>query len=281
MDSAPLLAVLQDAARAVTGGDWPVMAALQSVIDAAEVRTASGWPLRLVPPVPALAEPYELRLYQRGELEFRERNWHDLFNVLVWLTFPRAKAALNARHHAELAKPSATASRVRGPVRDALTLFDESGVIVLSADQELLDMIRGFRWKTLFCAHRGAVIGDMLFVPFGHALCEKALAPYRGMTGRALLMAVGREEIDRAPTERLRHIDGAVAAWIADAQALRSPAALAPLPVLGVPGWCADNRWPAYYDDPDHFRSGRRRGPVERHGGAPETVVKTQAGSGR
>jgi len=31
-----------------------------------------------------------------------------------------------------------------------------------------------------------------------------------------------------------------------------------PLPVLGVPGWWAENEGPSFYDDPQVFRSGRR-----------------------
>ncbi|MBN3821090.1 DUF3025 domain-containing protein, partial [Paraburkholderia sp. Se-20369] len=37
---------------------------------------------------------------------------------------------------------------------------------------------------------------------------------------------------------------------------------LSPLPVLGVPGWCAENAEPAFYDDPAVFRSGRRARPL-------------------
>ena len=36
------------------------------------------------------------RVLPRGEVETRPDNWHDWFNGLVWLTFPRAKAALSA-----------------------------------------------------------------------------------------------------------------------------------------------------------------------------------------
>ena len=39
---------------------------------------------------------------------------------------------------------------------------------------------------------------------------------------------------------------------------LQSTRALAPLPVLGIPGWVADNEDPRYYDDTSHFRPGRR-----------------------
>lgn len=253
-EQSPLLAVLRTAARQLAGDDWPALPRLQEIITSAGVSTASGLPLRLASPPAGAGAPYEQRLYVHGELEFRERNWHDLFNVLVWLTFPLAKAALNARHHAAL--PAGKAGG-RGPVRDALTLFDESGVIVLSADAELLSMIRQFRWKPLFWERRTEVIAGMGFLPFGHALCEKALAPYKGITGRGLLFEVAPDFFKLPAAERLATIDRRLALQIADPQALQHTHELAPLPVLGVPGWCADNERPAYYDDRDYFRPGR------------------------
>ena len=33
---------------------------------------------------------------------------------------------------------------------------------------------------------------------------------------------------------------------------------LAVVPILGIPGWCADNESEDYYDDTDYFRPGRR-----------------------
>lgn len=249
------LKTLRAASRQIAGGDWPALSRLQEIITRAGIRTASGLPLQLTPPTAAVAgESYEQRLYARGELEFREHNWHDLFNVLVWLTFPRAKAALNERHHAAL---PAGRDGGRGSVRDALTLFDESGVIVVSADAELLKMIRGFRWKPLFWERRAAVLAGMDFLLFGHALCEKALAPYKGITGRGLLLEVDRDFLALPPVERLAQIDSRVALWISSPQALRHTHELAPLPVLGIPGWCADNEQSAYYEDRDHFRPGR------------------------
>jgi len=256
-EQSPPLKTLRAASRQIAGGDWPTLSRLQEVITRAGIRTASGLPLQLVAPA-ADGESYEQRLYTRGELEFREHNWHDLFNVLVWLTFPQAKAALNARHHATL--PAGKAGG-RGPVRDALTLFDESGVIVISADAELLHMIREFRWKPLFWERRAAVLADMDFLLFGHALCEKALTPYKGVTGRGLLLEVDRDFLALPPAERLPQIDSRVALWITDPQALRHTHELAPLPVLGIPGWCADNEQAAYYEDRDHFRPGRLRRP--------------------
>ena len=82
----------------VRRGGWPAIGELQRLLDAGDlpVRNAAGLPVRLVPPARrtgAREDRYEARVFLRGELEVRERNWHDLFNVLVWRVFPLAKAA--------------------------------------------------------------------------------------------------------------------------------------------------------------------------------------------
>lgn len=253
-ERSPLFAALNPVTAALGGDRWPDRTALQSHVDHAGLSTATGRPLRLVSPGGDM--PYEIRLFAHGELECREHNWHDLFNVLAWLAFPRAKAALNARHHA--AWSSAPAGG-RGSVRDALTLFDESGLVVLSSEAGLLQLIREFQWKPLFWARRDAVLSRMLFLPFGHALCEKALAPYRGMTGHALLVEVDDALLRLPAAERLRAVDTLLCEHITDTGALASTQALSPLPVLGVPGWCGDNEEPSYYDDKRQFRPGRSR----------------------
>ncbi|MDH5343039.1 MAG: DUF3025 domain-containing protein [Betaproteobacteria bacterium] len=253
-DRSPLLSSLSNVAPQLAGADWPDSNLLQQLLRDADVRTVSALPLQLVP-VSAGSEPYELRLYRRGELEFRERNWHDLFNVLSWLRFPRAKAALNARHHAELLNTPVPGRR--GPVRDALTLFDEDGVVVIAADGTLLGMIRDFQWKPLFWGRRADVIKGMRFLPFGHALCEKALNPYRGMTARGVLLEVDQAFFDLAPVAQLNDVDCALARRIADVAVLQGTRDLAPLPVLGVPGWHPGNECAGYYDDRDYFRPGR------------------------
>jgi Protein of unknown function (DUF3025) len=245
-------------ADALRGPDWPSRAAVQSVIAAARVRTASG--LNLVLAAPGVGggvpEGYEARIHARGEMAFRTGNWHDLFNALAWLAFPRAKAALNARHAVEIA---AGADSARGPVRDALTLFDESGVAVVSADEELLGMVRGFRWKELFWHNRKRAAAEMRFVVFGHALHEKALAPYIGLTGHALLLRLPPGPAGEAMPALAGRVDAALEARIADVSAFGSTGNLAPLPLLGVPGWWPGNEAGEFYDDARYFRTGRGR----------------------
>ena len=251
-----MFAPLRAAATGWCGERWPQIAELQRMLDHAGVRTASGLALRVLPPgLSPRGSNYERCVYERGELETREDNWHDLFNVLMWLAFPRAKAALNARHCASVV---AGTNGGRGPVRDTLTLFDESGVIAVSADGELLRLIERFEWHALFWMHRHEVIRDMRFIVFGHALYEKGLAAYKGMTGRGLLFSVPPAWLVLSVAEQLGALDAWLAERIADPRMLLSTAALAPIPVQGVPGWCAENNDAAFYADMRVFRPRRR-----------------------
>ncbi len=91
----------------------------------------------------------------------RAHDWHDLLNALVWLTFPKTKAVLNARHYHALMEERASGNTRRGAVRDVNTLFDESGVIVVYADNELAALLRNFQWKELFWQRREQVRAGM------------------------------------------------------------------------------------------------------------------------
>jgi len=202
--------------------------------------------------------PYESRVFETGEVPTRESNWHDLFNALAWLAFPRTKATLNRCHHDEIRKRRGEA--LRGTARDVLTLFDEGGVLVACADPFLAGLLRGFRWKELFWERRSEVVKRMRFHVFGHAILENALALFRGVTAKALIIDVSQDAIAQ-PTEALDTVlDARAAEYFASPDALASTRTLAPLPVLGIPGWTPENEFPAYYDDVEQFRPGRRRG---------------------
>lgn len=245
--------------------DWPARPALQNLLerDGNPVMTCSGLPLRLVPSggrMRSFEERYEARIHLRGEMVFRERNWHDFLNVLAWLTFPRAKAALNTRHYAALRAQDAAGAANRGPAQDALTLFDEGGVIVASYDDELLGLLRGWRWKELFWSNRTRLLqGRMCFCLFGHALYEKALRPFIGITGRGILLKTEPGLLAKPAGEQLAALDSQVAEYISESGNLTTPRDLAVVPVLGVPGWCPGNEQESYYDNTDYFRPGRSR----------------------
>ena len=189
----------------------------------------------------------------------RAHNRHDLLNALVWLTFPKSKSILNARHYHALIEEQASGNARRGAVRDVNTLLDESGVIVAYADNELAGLLRNFEWKELFWQRREQVRTWMGFHLFGHGLYEKALQPYVGMTGQGLLIKVEQEFFSWPPTQQLTHLDSLLADYLAAPEHCRNTRDLSPVPLLGVPGWAADNDCAAYYDNADYFRSGRRR----------------------
>jgi DUF3025 family protein len=255
----PMFAPFAPYGAALAGfSEWPPLGALQELMTERQVTNSSGEPLRLVP-ADLPAGPYEERIYACGELAVRERNWHDFFNVLAWLSYPRAKAGLNERHfHAAQRERASNALRgTRGRVRDALTTFDESGAIVTSVDAALLDEVSAFRWKTLFWQKRRRVREAMRFFVFGHALHEKALDPYVGLTAHACLFLVDRAFNGLSLEGQIERIDVLLAQRLHDAREFTTPQALAPLPLLGVPGWWPGNEAEAFYDDAHYFRAGR------------------------
>ena len=223
--------------------------------------SGGGAPIRFVPPAAASAQ-YEVHVFETGKVQTRADNWHDLFNALVWLTFPKTKATLN-RHHCEQIR-ARRGERSRGTARDVLTLFDEGGIVVAAADAELSDLLREFRWKELFWKRRAQVLRSMRFYVFGHAIYEKALEPYKGVTAKALIVDASPELLE-APLERqLAELDARAADYFSGREALASTRSLSPLPILGIPGWDPANAREEYYDDSAQFRPGRSNEPALR-----------------
>ena len=263
MLQSPLFAPLHPLLASLEGDGFPSMDECNARLAAIQpsITVQRGLPLRFVAQEYgklALEAQYEPRCYLKGEVPTREHNWHDLLNALVWLTFPKAKAAINARHYQALMGAIDNTSSQRGAVRDMNTLFDESGVIVVCADAELEALLRDFRWKELFWQRRAQVQAGMGFYLFGHGLYEKALHPYIGLTGQGLVLAVEQAFFTWSLQQQLAHLDGLVADYLNAPEHCRSTRELNPVPLLGVPGWAADNNSATYYDNASYFRPGRR-----------------------
>jgi hypothetical protein len=231
----------------------PDLAALDGLNATAFAQTRRGLPLRFVPPQDDDLG-YEARIWARGEVETRPDNWHDFFNALVWLTFPQSKATLNHRHIQE----GAGRQVVRGRGRDAMTHFDECGVVVLSADASLLELVRNFHWKTLFWERRADLAGALRCFIFGHATYEQLLSPFRGLTAKAVLYDVAEDWLRQPLPLQLADLDRRLAGELA-AGAYADPRDLHPLPLMGFPGVTAENENAAYYDDTWQFRAGRQQ----------------------
>jgi hypothetical protein len=182
---------------------------------------------------------YEQFIFDTGTVPTRD-NLHDFFNGLCWLQFPATKKRLNSLQAEQIAE--AGVQNVRGPVRDALTLFDENAAF-LSAPEPLWDALQARDWHRLFVVHR-PLWQQARLVLFGHALLEKLVHPRKAIT--AHVYKIPETELPLAA------LDEWVAADLSAAKLAGKP--FVPLPVLGVPGWWAGNENFSFYDDSSVFR---------------------------
>jgi len=165
---------------------------------------------------------------------------HDFFNGLCWMHFPLTKRRLNQLQAAQIAHSGI--QPVRGPTRDALTVFDENAAL-LQAPDALWDALAAKDWQRLFVELRPLWSQAQLLL-FGHALLEKLVAPRKAITAHVYRV--------RAASHLIADID----AWLAQDLTVDKLAGkpFAHLPVLGVPGWCGANEDPAFYADASVFR---------------------------
>jgi hypothetical protein len=186
--------------------------------------------------------PYERFIFERRECPTRD-NLHDFFNGLAWLALPRTKARLNALQAEQIALQGIGGRR--GPVRDAVTVFDENGVL-LQAPPPLWDALRRRDWRGLFVDLR-PLWGQARVLVVGHALLEKLAHPRKDLTGHVW-------DAD-APLGSLEQADEWLAARCTSQALAAKP--FTPLPLLGIPGWWAANQNFSFYDDSVVFRPRR------------------------
>lgn len=219
------------------------------------IKTASNQHLQFVPQTKkskVFNESYEARIYLTGEIQARH-NWHDFFNALVWFTFPQTKAVINALHYRQGLQRHLNHERTRTALENTLTLFDESGAIILCSQTEFLHSIQNHDWKTLFWHQRKLVTQHLQCFIFGHGLYEKALNPYPGMTAQSILVVVKPEFFQWDLARQLYYADSYVAQWLTDTHVLKNSHNLQPFPLLGMPEWDKNNR-EEYYDNKKYFR---------------------------
>lgn len=232
----------------------PDLSRLNAVADERGLSTGNGAPLRFVMP-PADAEGYEERAFLTGEIATRPDNRHDLFNALIWLAFPLTKAVLNRRHVAALREARTQASPARGPLRDALTQFDECGLVVAGSCPALWSALCAHRWREVFVTRRDELRHTTRFLVFGHASHDALAAPFVGLCGKALLVDVDDAWLKLPAAAALDALDVRLAVMFDSGNF--SPRDWQPLPLLGIPGATPDNERPDYYDDRRQFRPAR------------------------
>ncbi|HAL40750.1 MAG TPA: DUF3025 domain-containing protein [Polaromonas sp.] len=225
----------------------PGQRVMQAVVAGATFHEAlnheSAAPVRFVPQseLPP-GEAYERYIFNSEQCPTRE-GLHDFFNGLCWMRFPQTKQKLNQLQAFEIA--AAGVAPLRGPVRDALTVFDENAAF-LSAPQPLWDALIAKDWQQLFVGLR-PLWQQARLVLFGHALLEKLVYPRKPITAHVYRA--------QPAIDSIAGMDAWVASDLSPDKLATKP--FAPLPVLGVPGWWLENENFSFYDDSLVFRSRR------------------------
>src|SRR5690606_31551029 len=116
-----------------------------------EIVLESGLPLRFVDAAQRGDANYARFVFQTGCGPTRRSGpgmLHDWFNALCWFRWPATKARLNRLQADAIAAQGIGGTR--GPLRDAITAFDESGALFVSRDDEAVAAWHRFDWQALF-----------------------------------------------------------------------------------------------------------------------------------
>lgn len=218
--------------------------------------SGSGHPLRFVLPPEGL-DAYEQHIHATGHVPTRPGDWHDFFNALAWCVWPRAKAACNALHLREQAARAQAGLPGRGPLRDALTQFDECGVLVVSTDPHIPALLAAHAWEEAFWTHRARLLESTRFLVLGHGSWDQLRQPFFGLCAKALYRVVDDGWLALPAAAQQADADAWLAARLLDPLQAFGKAGLAPLPLLGIPGVTPDNACADYYRDTRQFRPPR------------------------
>ncbi len=143
---------------------------------------------------------YEPRIFLKGEVSTREKNWHDFFNSQIWYSFPKTKRALNMRHFTAFEEradfPWLHSVETRTTEQDKLTMFDEGGCILV---------------RVMSSAKKNEGLIPFLF---GHGFYERILYGDRDLSACALTIDTSEDTFSHNWFDTLSSIDSQVSSLI-------------------------------------------------------------------
>ncbi|MDO5666791.1 MAG: DUF3025 domain-containing protein [Alcaligenaceae bacterium] len=208
---------------------------------------AADFPKHFVPQADlAEGEAYESFIFKTNGIPTRDGP-HDYFNGLCWFLFTKSKLQLNRVQAAQIHKDGV--HNKRGPVRDAITIMDENGLLLACSD-ELWEALTKKDWHGAFVALRHHW-QDSNAVVFGHALIEKLLNPYKGICAHVLRVPQQGRGFD------LDAVDEWLSTFLSEENLATKP--YIPVPIFGIPGWHKQQHEADFYQDTEVFRPPRLR----------------------
>ena len=203
---------------------------------------------------------YEMFIYEQQRVPTRD-NLHDFFGGLMWLQMPQTKAQMNQVQYQEISRDGQQVKR--SALRNAITLLDESGLL-LHAPDEIWEALKARQWHHALYDLRERWQECQIFI-IGHGLLEQLCQhAHLGLTAHVLrvdLNAVAGDW-DRAASLALNsHV-------LTSVQAGHKP--YVHLPVFGIPNWHADNARAEFYANAQVFRPA----PTSNKSSGKELLIK-------
>ncbi|CAM5212441.1 hypothetical protein OURE66S_03888 [Oligella ureolytica] len=189
----------------------------------------------------ANGQAYESFIFETNGIPTRDGP-HDYFNALCWFLFTQSKIQLNHVQAAQIQEGGVY--NKRGPVRDAITIIDENGLLLACSD-ELWEALTQKDWQRAFVELREHW-QDSQTVIFGHALIEKLLNPYKGICAHVLRIPQQEGAFDLKAADH----------WLSQqltAEILATKPYI-PVPIFGIPGWHTEQDQKDFYENKDVFR---------------------------
>lgn len=199
---------------------------------------------------------YEEIIAQTGQVPTREHNWHDFFGAMIWCLFPKTKSLLNTLHIEEIALHGL---KERSRKRNALTLFDECGLVLAVPHMQWQEDLRSHLWHDAFFVQQDKWHKEARPFIFGHANYEMLTNPFIGLTGKLLCIQVDESFAALPLLEQYAHLDSRLVELITMDKVLDDNKQMSPIPLLGIPDWHYDEQDEAFYADASYFRPKRRK----------------------
>ena len=191
-------------------------------------------------------QAYESFIFEENSIPTRDGP-HDYFNALCWFLFTQSKHQLNRVQAAQIQRDGV--HQQRGPVRDAITIIDENGLLLACTD-ELWNALEAKDWHKAFVELKEEWQSSTAVV-FGHALMEKLLTPYKGICAHVIRIPQPSDAFS------LKTIDNWLSQFLCEEHLATKP--YIPVPIFGIPGWHAEQHEADFYQDKTVFRPPRVR----------------------
>lgn len=207
---------------------------------------------------------YHLQVAQTLKIPLKVNTDHDLLNALMWCTFPASRQrSLYAIHHAYTHRDSHTPQK-RTRLEDDLTLFDESGVLLISDQEDLFRFIQNRDWISFFLDSRSLLKKHFQCLLFGHGLAEQLIHPFLGLVGYGILIKVPSSYFQLSLNEQLRYLDPLITQRIygwshSSFLSAQKRIPLHAFPCLGLPNWWKEEQNLEFYQKHSRYF----RGPYE------------------